>query len=54
MEQFNTALNNLKNDKSPGLNGIPAEAFKAMDPTNRRKIFNYVVDFWNGNVDYDE
>ena len=33
-EEFNTALNNLKNDTSPGLNGIPAKAFKAMDPTN--------------------
>ena len=54
MEQFNTALNNLRNDKSPGLNGIIAKAFKAMDPTNQRKIFNYVVDFWNGNIDYDE
>ena len=53
-KEFITALNNLKSDLSPGLNRIPAKAFKAMDSDNRKKIFNYVVDFWNGNIDYNE
>ena len=53
-KEFSTALNNLKNNKSPGLNGIPAKAFKVMDLTNQRKISNYVVHSWNGNVDYDK
>ena len=30
-EEFITAVNDLKNDKAPGLNGVPPNAFKAMD-----------------------
>ena len=42
------ATKGLKNDKSPGLNGIPAEAFKAMDKANLEKVFNFIVQYWNG------
>ena len=30
-EEFLIAVNDLKNDKAPGLNGVPPNAFKAMD-----------------------
>jgi hypothetical protein len=30
-----SAVNGMKNDKSPGANGIPAEAIKSMNKTNR-------------------
>ena len=33
-KEFMKAIAGLKNNKSPGLNGIPAEAFKAMDKHN--------------------
>ena len=34
-EEVNTAINKLTNGKSPGLNGIPPEAYKAMNTTTR-------------------
>ena len=36
------------------MNGIPCEAFKAMDTKNKQKVFNLIKDYWNGNSDYDE
>jgi hypothetical protein len=53
-KEFMKAITGLKNDKSPGLNGIPAEAFKAMDRANLEKVFNFIVDYWNGDKDYEE
>ena len=53
-KEFITAVNSLKNDKSPGLNGVPGEAFKAMNKTNLKKVFNFIVDFWNNEADYTE
>ncbi|KAL7525594.1 hypothetical protein ACHAWF_001432, partial [Thalassiosira exigua] len=38
-KEFKKAVNELKNDKSPGLNEIPGEAFKAMNKTNLQKVF---------------
>ena len=35
-DEVNTAINKLKNGKSPGLNGIPPEAYKAMNVATRR------------------
>ena len=34
-EEVNAAINKLKNGKSPGLNGIPPEAYKAMNAKTR-------------------
>ena len=33
-EEFERAVSGMHNDKSPGANKIPCEAFKAMDETN--------------------
>ena len=52
--EFITATNNLKNNKSPGMNGIPCDTFKAMDTKNKQNVFNLIKDYWNGNSDYDE
>ena len=53
-KEFMAAVMGLKNDKSPGANTIPAEAFKAMDEENLRQVYNFIVDFWEGDADYDE
>ena len=37
-EEVNTAINKLKNGKSLGLNGIPPEAYKAMNGTMQRRV----------------
>ena len=33
-KEFTEAVKDLTNDKSPGLNGVPPNAFKAMSPEN--------------------
>ena len=43
----NKAINRLKRGKAPGLNGVPLEALKAMNPTMRREIHGCV-----GKADY--
>jgi hypothetical protein len=53
-EEVNQAINKLKNGKSPGLNSIPPEAYKAMNGTMRRRIHRYVSDFFEGKEDYKE
>ncbi len=37
-KELDAAIKKLKNGKSPGLNGIPPEAYKAMNTKTRRKI----------------
>ncbi len=46
------ATNKLKNDKSPGLNGIPPEAYKTMNSRTGCRIHRYVAAFIGGNMDY--
>jgi hypothetical protein len=46
------AINKLKNGKSPGLNGNPPEAYKEMNSCTHRRIHRYIVDFFEGDVDY--
>lgn len=53
-EEFNKAVTKLKNDKSPGENGVPLNAFKCLDAQNRRKIYNFIVSFWEDEQDYEE
>ncbi|KAL7525760.1 hypothetical protein ACHAXR_003162, partial [Thalassiosira sp. AJA248-18] len=51
--EFDQAVNKLKNGKAPGLNGVPPEAFKAMNQECRMHIFGYIQDFWEGEADYE-
>ena len=53
-KEFTTAINGLKNNKSPGENEIPAEAFKAMNNENKNHVFSFINSFWNGSEDYPE
>ena len=39
-DEFISAVNDLKNDKAPGLNGVPPNAFKAMDDQNLKKVYD--------------
>ncbi len=54
MDEVKKAISQLKNSKSPSANGIPAEAFKALNNVNLQIIHGYICDFWNGNSDYEE
>ena len=53
-KEVNKAINKLKNGKSPGLNGIPPEAYKAMNKTMRERIHKVISAFFEGETDYDE
>ena len=47
------AINKLKKGKSPGFNGIPPKAFKAMANTPQRTVHRLVCDFFKGKVDHE-
>ena len=47
------AINKLKKGKSPGLNGIPPEALKAMYNSSRRMVHRHVCEFFEGTVDHE-
>ena len=46
-------IQELTNDKSPGLNDISPNAFKSMSEENLRHHFNFVTEFWEGKVDFE-
>ena len=52
MKEFTRAISKLKNNKAPGVTGVPAEAFKCLDGKNIKQVCLFVVDFWDGNADY--
>ncbi len=53
-EEVNLAINKLKNGKSPGLNGIPPKAYKAMNIRMRQRVHQHVSDIFEGKADHDE
>ena len=53
-EEFRRAVFKLKNDKQPGKNGVMPNAFKCLDNHNLSNMFNFIKDFWHGEVDFEE
>ena len=49
-----TDVVDLTNDKAPGLNNVPPNAFKAMDEDSLLHHFNFIVEFWEDRMDYVE
>ena len=52
--EYICAIQELTNDKSPGLNGVPPNAFKSMSEENLRHHFNFITEFWEDKVDFEE
>ncbi len=44
----------MKNDKSPGADGVTVEAFKAMNATNLQEVYHLIKAFWDGTRDFAE
>ena len=44
----------LENDKSPGLNGVPPNAFKALDDANLYWLLLFYNQFWNNQADFEK
>ena len=42
------------NDKAPGLNGVPPNAFKAIDNANFSWLLLFYNQFWHRQADFDE
>ena len=52
--EFISAIQELTNDKSPGLNGVPLNAFKSMSEENLRHHFDFITEFWEDKVNFEE
>ena len=46
LEEVKSAIFNLKNDKAPGIDGIPAEVFKSGGPTLHSHFHQFLVKLW--------
>ena len=44
----------LTNDKAPGLNNVPPNAFKTMYATNLLRHFNFILELWEDRLYYLE
>jgi hypothetical protein len=44
--EFDIALNNLANDKSPRENGVSPNLIKSLNERNRHTAYNFIVEFW--------
>ena len=52
--EFISAIQELTNDKSPGLNDVPPNDFKSMSEQNLRHHFNFITEFWEDKVNFEE
>ena len=52
--EFIIAIQELTNEKAPGLNGIPLNAFKSMSEENLRHHFDFITEFWEDKVYFKE
>ena len=50
--EVNKAISRLNRGKAPGLNGVPLEALKTMNPIMRREIHGLVSDLFEVKADY--
>ena len=48
------AVTKLANEKSPGLNEVPPDAFKALSDINLSLLHDFLNAFWNDKIDFDE
>ena len=53
LTEYICAIQELTNDKSPGLNGVPPNAFKFMSEENLRHHLNFITKFWEDKVDFE-
>ena len=50
--ELQTAVTKLSNGKSPGLNEVPPDAFKALDDDNLHIILSFFNAYWNDETDF--
>ena len=52
--ELRKAIAKLANGKSPGLNDVPPDAFKALTDGNLRTLLAFLNSFWDNEVDFAE
>ena len=53
-EEIKLSIAKLANKKSPGLNDVPPDAFKALSNQNIDILLNLYKAYWKGNIDFEE
>ena len=53
-EEVKFAVRKLANGKSPGLNDVPPDAFKALSDQNLDLLHNLFNAYWRGEIDFTE
>ena len=51
---FISAIPELTNENSPGINVVPLNAFKSMSEEKLRHHFDFITEFWGKKVDFEE
>ena len=54
IDEFLSHLNKLKNHKAAGPNGVPAEALKNLDISEKELLHSYITDVWTKHANYDD
>ena len=52
--EINKSTTQLANDKAPGLNGVPNNAFKSLDDANLSWLLLFYNQFWHSQSDFDK
>ena len=52
--EFISAIQELTNDKSPGLNGVTLNDLKSISEENLRHHFDFITEFWEEKVNFKE
>ena len=52
VEEFDRAIAKLRCSGAPGITEVPPEAFKCLEGENKKQVYLFVVDFWEGRADY--
>ena len=52
--EFTSAIMDFTNKKAPGLNGIPPNAFKSTNKENLQHHFDFITEFWEERIDFEE
>ena len=53
-DELKAAVRSLANGKSPGLNDVPPDAFKALSNQNLDLLHGFLNAYWRGEIDFSE
>ena len=52
LKEFDRAISKSQNNGASGVMEVPPEAFKCLEGKNKKQVYLFVVDFWEGKADY--